>query len=237
VDLPQPLIPGTLIRRYKRFMADVRLHTGETVIAHCPNSGSMLSVDAAGSEVWLSEANTPNRKLKYTWELIRVGDTLVGINTNRPNALVAEAIAAGSIPELSGYTGVRREIKYGRNSRIDLLLERPNYPTCYVEVKNVTLKRTLETGAVAEFPDAATERGTKHLAELTEVAERGGRAVMMFLVQREDSDAMTIAADIDPVYAGALMRAMAGGVEVLAYRCCVNTAAITVANRIRMAFP
>lgn len=237
MDLPQPLIRGTLVRRYKRFMADVLLTTGETVTAHCPNSGSMLSVNEAGAEVWLSSTDNPNRKLKYTWELIRVGETLVGINTNRPNGLVADSIATGVITELAGYSRLRREIKYGRNSRIDLLLEDANCPTCYVEVKNVTMKRTCGVGSPVEFPDAVTERGTKHLAELAEVAKRGERAVMMFLIQRCDGDSLGIAVDIDPGYGQALSEAMTAGVEVLAYRCRVTTAAITVADRVRMAFP
>lgn len=237
MDLPRPLLQGTLIRRYKRFMAEVLLANGETVTAHCPNSGSMLSVNSPGAEVWLSSADNPNRKLKYTWELIRVGETLVGINTNRPNALIAEAIAAGDIAELAGYSRLRREVKYGRNSRIDLLLESPDCPTCYVEVKNVTLKRACGIGSSVEFPDAVTERGTKHLAELAEVAKRGERAVMMFLIQRCDGESVTIAIDIDPVYGQALSEAITAGVEVLAYRCRVTTAAITVADRVRVAFP
>lgn len=237
MDLPHPLIRGTLIRRYNRFMADVRLESGETVIAHCPNSGSMLSVNAAGSEVWISIADNPSRKLKYTWELIRVGETLVGINTNRPNGLVAEAVADGTISELAGYSSVRREVKYGRNSRIDLLLQAADCPTCYVEVKNVTLRRASGEDSPTEFPDAVTERGAKHLAELTEVAKCGERAVMVFLVQRNDSDTVTIAGDIDAAYADALAMAMRAGVEVLAYRCRVTTSTITVTDRVRMAFP
>jgi sugar fermentation stimulation protein A len=164
---PDPLVRGTLLRRYKRFLADVDLETGETVTAHCANSGSMLSVDAPGSEVWLSPARNPDRKLKYTWELIRIGETLVGINTGHPNAIVAEAVAAGEIPELNGYTSARREVKYGRNSRIDLLLEGPGRPRCFVEVKNVTLKRESGPDYPVEFPDAVTARGTKHLLELS----------------------------------------------------------------------
>lgn len=146
-----PLLRGVLIKRYKRFLADVTLENGEVVTAHCPNSGSMLSVDLPGSEVWLSRASNPKRKLGYTWELIRVGDDLVGINTNRPNALVAEAIESGTIAELAGYDAVRREVKYGQNSRIDLLLESPGRPQCYVEVKNVTLKRDSEPGGSSSF--------------------------------------------------------------------------------------
>jgi len=223
-----PLIHGTLIRRYKRFMADVILDTGETVVAHCPNSGSMLSVDTPGSEVWLSPARNPERKLRYTWEIIRIGDTLVGINTHRPNALVAEAVADGVVTELTGYETIRREVKYGRNSRIDLLLEGPDRPQCLVEVKNVTLKRQNRPDDAVEFPDAVTQRGAKHLVELSEAARQGSRAVMLFLVQRGDGGVFTIAADIDPNYEEAFGHAVAAGVEVLCYRCHIAEDAIKV---------
>ena len=232
-----PLIRGTLVRRYKRFLADVVLDTGETVTAHCANSGSMLSVDAPGSEVWLSPARNPDRKLKYTWELIRIGEALVGINTARPNAIVAEAVAAGEIPELSGYTSVRREVKYGKNSRIDLLLEGPGKPKCYVEVKNVTLKRECLPDRSVEFPDAVTTRGTKHLAELSERVREGDRAVMMYLAQREDGDWLALADDIDPAYAEAFKRATAVGVEALCYRCDVSTWDIRISRQLRISHP
>jgi len=172
---PDPLIHGTLIRRYKRFLADVVLENGDTVTAHCANSGSMLSVDTPGSEVWLSPARNPDRKLRYTWELIRIGGALVGINTQHPNALVAEAVRDGAIAELVGYDSVRREVKYGRNSRIDLLLEAPDKPPCYVEVKNVTMKRGQAADDPVEFPDAVTGRGTKHLVELADMVAGGAR--------------------------------------------------------------
>lgn len=227
---PAPLIRGTLIRRYKRFLADVRLDSGRTVTAHCANPGSMLSVDAAGSEVWLSAADNPARKLAYTWELIRVGTALVGINTAQANRLVAEAIGAGRMPELAGYSSLRREVRYGQRSRIDLLLEAPGRPKCYVEVKSVTMKRNPAADAPVEFPDAVTERGRRHLAELTAVTEGGERAVMMFLAQREDAPRLAIAADIDPRYADALAKAQAAGVEVLFYRCRVSTQGIEVAD-------
>ncbi len=225
-----PLIHGTLIRRYKRFMADVTLDSGETVTAHCANSGSMLSVDAPGSEVWLSPASNPKRKLRYTWEIIRVGETLVGINTHRPNGLVAEAVAEGTIPELTGYESIRREVKYGENSRIDLLLEAPDRRPCLVEVKNVTLKRENQPDDAVEFPDAVTKRGAKHLVELSNAVRQGSRSVMMFLVQRGDGGLFTIAADIDPHYAKALGQAVAAGVEVLCYRCRVSEDAIKVTD-------
>ncbi len=234
---PDPLIRGTLVRRYKRFLADVVLETGETVTAHCANSGSMLSVDTPGSEVWLSPARNPNRKLKYTWELVRVGETLVGINTAHPNAIVADAVAANEIPELSGYTSARREVKYGKNSRIDLLLEGPGQPRCFVEVKNVTLKREDGPDRPVEFPDAVTARGTKHLLELSEKVRKGDRAVMMYLVQRDDADWFTLADDIDPAYAEAFKQATAVGVEALCYRCDVSARDIRISHPIRISRP
>jgi sugar fermentation stimulation protein A len=234
---PDPLFRGTLVRRYKRFLADVVLETGETVTAHCANSGSMLSVDAPGSEVWLSPARNPDRKLKYTWELIRVGNALVGINTAHPNAIVAEAVAANEIPELSGYTSARREVKYGKNSRIDLLLEGSGQPRCFVEVKNVTLKREDGADRPVEFPDAVTARGTKHLVELSEKVREGDRAVMMYLVQRDDADWFTLADDIDPAYAEAFEQATAVGVEALCYRCDVSSRDIRISHPIRISRP
>ena len=232
-----PLLRGTLVRRYKRFLADVVLDTGETVTAHCANSGSMLSVDTPGSEVWLSPARNPDRKLKYTWELIRVGDTLVGINTGHPNAITAEAVATDAIPELIGYTSARREVKYGRNSRIDLLLEGSERPRCFVEVKNVTLKRAPGPDHPVEFPDAVTARGAKHLEELADRVRAGDRAVMMFLVQRDDADRFALAADIDPAYAEAFARATAVGVEALCYRCRVSPQDIRIAQPVRISVP
>ncbi len=227
-----PLIEGRLIKRYKRFLADVELIDGGVVTAHCANSGSMLGVKEPGSEVWLSAADNPNRKLRYTWELVRVGDGLVGINTGRPNRLVAEAVAGGAIDELAGYATLRREVKYGRNSRIDLLLEDPSRPPCYVEVKNVTLRRD---GGAAEFPDAVTARGAKHLEELTDMVAAGNRAVMVYLVQRGDCDRFAVAADIDPAYAAGLARARAAGVESICRACDVSVDGITVARPLPVA--
>ena len=226
MEFPDPLIKGTLIKRYKRFLADVVLEDGSEVTAHCANSGTMLTVNEPGSEVWLSPARNPDRKLKYTWELIRVGDALVGINTQHPNRIVQEAIEGGQAGELRGYGSLRREVKYGKNSRIDILLEDDARPACFVEVKNVTMKR----GGLAEFPDAVTARGTKHLYELADQAAEGRRAVMFYLVQRPDCTAFTLAGDIDPAYAEALEKARGAGVEVVAYGCHVETAGVRVAG-------
>jgi sugar fermentation stimulation protein A len=232
-----PLIRGTLVARYKRFLADVRLESGETVVAHCANSGSMLSVCATGSEVWLSPAAKPGRKLAYTWELIRVGETLVGINTDRPNRLAAEAIGKGLIPELAGYGRLRREVRYGLGSRIDLLLDGQDGRKCYVEVKNVTLKRSPQPGAAVEFPDAVTARGRKHLDELAKCVAEGARAVMLFIAQRHDAERLAVASDIDPAYARSLTHALAAGVEALCYACSVSVNEICVTHRLPIDFP
>ena len=222
MKFPDPLLRGRLIRRYKRFLSDVELDGGELVTAHCANPGSMIGLAEPGSEVWLSPARNPARKLRYSWELIRVGEGLVGINTSHPNGIVADAIAAGRVCELAGYGGIRREVKYGKNSRIDLLLEADGRPPCYVEVKNVHLKRD----AGAEFPDSVTARGAKHLVELSDMVAAGARAVMFYLVQREDCDDFAIAGDIDPHYATTLDAALAAGVEAICYCCKLTTEAI-----------
>jgi sugar fermentation stimulation protein A len=228
---PAPLLRGSLIRRYKRFLSDVRLESGEEVTAHVANSGSMMGLCAPGAEVWLSDCDKPGRKLRYSWELVRDGEGLVGVNTMHPNRIVEEAIAGGAIEELTGYATIRREVKYGQSSRIDLLLDGPGMPTCYVEVKNVTLRR----GEAAEFPDAVTARGAKHLAELSGMVAGGARAVMLYLIQRTDCRRFTVAGDIDPTYAAALRQAMAAGVETLAYACHLALDGISVDRRMPIA--
>ncbi len=224
-----PLTRGRLIQRYKRFFADVELDGGETVTVHCANPGSMLGVAVPGAEVWLSRASNPNRKLALTWELIRIGSSLVGINAMHANPVVAAAIAAGAIAELAGYARARREVRYGKNSRIDILLEDDARPPCFVEIKNVHLARR---PPLAEFPDAVTARGAKHLAELVRVVGDGARAVMVYLVQREDCDRFALAADIDPAYAAAFARGRANGVEVLVYGCRLTPEEIRVDRRL-----
>jgi sugar fermentation stimulation protein A len=224
MEFPHPLLPARLVRRYKRFLADVAWPDGTVTTVHCPNPGSMLGVAAPGSEIWLSAAAHPARKLRHTWELIRIDDQLVGINTGHPNALAAESIRRGAIAELAGYERLRREVGYGRGSRIDILLERDGRPACYVEVKNVHLKRT----DAAEFPDCVTVRGAKHLDELAAMVAAGNRAVMLYIVQRCDCARFAIAADIDPGYAAALTRAMTAGVEAICYSCAVRTDGIDI---------
>jgi sugar fermentation stimulation protein A len=216
------------MRRYKRFLSEIELKNGERVTAHCPNPGSMMGLAETGLAVWLSPSRNPARKLAFTWELVDAGTSLVGINTGWANAVVAEAWMDGQIPELSGYQELRREVRYGENSRIDLLLEAPAREACYVEIKSVTLRRDGDRVANprAEFPDAVTARGTKHLGELARVAQDGGRAVLFYLVQRGDCSRVTVASDIDPGYARAFDDARARGVEVFCYDCQIGPEAI-----------
>ena len=219
----QPLRPARLLKRYKRFLADVDFGDGIPVTVHCPNPGSMLGLAEPGSEIWLSPAGA-GRKLPFGWELVRVGDGLVGINTAWPNRLAEEAIASDRIEALRGYETKRREVAYGVNSRIDLLLETSGKPRCYVEVKNVHLKRR----GAAEFPDCVTTRGAKHLDELSAMVKAGQRAVMLYVVQRGDCEDFTLADDIDPAYASAFDRARRAGVEMLCYRCDISRDGIEI---------
>lgn len=224
MEFPAPLVRGALVQRYKRFLADVTLETGETVTAHCANPGSMIGLNVPGSEVWLSPNQNPKAKLDWRWELVKVGDSLVGVSTAHPNGIVAAGIEAGVVDSLAGYEKLRREVKYGRNSRIDILLEDDKRPPCYVEVKNVNLRRTDGPHpAAAEFPDAVTKRGAKHLVEMRDMVAEGCRAVMFYLVQRSDCDHFRIAADIDPHYAETLRAAREAGVEALCYDCRLTT--------------
>jgi sugar fermentation stimulation protein A len=224
-----PLIPGRLIRRHKRFLAEVELETGQLVTAHTPNTGRMIGCSTPGSRVYLSEADNPKRKLKYTLEIVRAGSVLVGVNTLVPNRLIRDAIAAGEIPELRGYDSIRSEVAYGEASRIDLLLEKRG-TRCYVEIKNVTLGDR----GVARFPDAVTKRGRKHLVELARVVRSRQRGVVLFLVQRADCRRMAPADEIDPEYGRTLREVMAAGVEALAYRARVTSRSIRLDRRLRI---
>jgi sugar fermentation stimulation protein A len=225
-----PLVRGRLIRRYKRFLADVTLATGENITAHVANPGAMTGLADPGLEVWLSKSDNPKRKLAWSWELARIGRHLVGINAGLPNRLVEEALGLGVITELSGYAVLRREVRYGTNSRVDFVLSDKDRKDCYVEVKNVHLKR----GPLAEFPDSVTARGTRHLQELARMAAKGSRAVMLYVVQRADCDAFAIAGDIDPAYAAALAQARRRGVEVLCYTCAIRTTGIRLVKPLRI---
>ena len=234
---PAPLIPGRLIQRYKRFLADVELDGGAVVTAHCANPGAMLGLKATNARVWLSESDNPARKLRYSWELVEAdfgdGPKLVGVNTAHPNAIVAEAIAAGFFPEFARYESARREVKYGRNSRVDILLEGAGLPPCYVEVKNVHMMRRR---GLAEFPDSVTARGDKHLVELGDMVAAVARAVMIYLIQME-AERFTLAGDIDKAYAAAFAVARARGVEAIAVVCAVTLDEINVVKRARLEIP
>ncbi|MET0221200.1 MAG: DNA/RNA nuclease SfsA [Tardiphaga sp.] len=230
---PVDLVPATLLRRYKRFLADVELADGSIITAHVANPGAMTGLQAPGARVWLSKSESKTRKLPYSWELIEAdfghGPELVGVNTMHPNPIVAEALAAGAIPELAGYDTIKREVKYGAASRVDFLLTHPDRPPCYLEVKNVHLMRQ---PGLAEFPDSVTARGARHLDELAGVAAAGARAVMLFVVQIGSSQAVTLARDIDPAYGRAFDRARAAGVETLAYTCRIYHGSIVLARRV-----
>ena len=228
----KPLIPGHLIQRYKRFLADVELDDGTVITAHCANPGSMLGLKDQGTRVWLSKSDNPKRKLAYSWELSEFDNAMIGINTSHPNRIVEEAILEGRIAELTGYETLRREVKYGKNSRIDLLLQDEGKPDCYVEVKNVHLLR--EQG-LAEFPDSVTKRGAKHLGELADMVKQGHRAVMLYLVQRTDANRFTLASDIDPAYAEAFQQATNAGVEAIVYMCAISHSEINLTHAIPFA--
>ena len=229
MDFENTLTKGTLIKRYKRFLADVKLADGSIVTAHCANSGSMKSLLEEGAEVYLSPNTNPKAKLDWRWEMVSINGGLVGINTSRPNYIVEEGILNGTITQLSGYENLRREVKYGVNSRIDILLENVMQPNCYVEVKNATLSR--ENG-VSEFPDGVTARGAKHLSELSDMVAEGHRSVMVYLVNRTDCTVLKIAKDIDPVYYTAFLKALDSGVEAIAYSVEISPIGISVYKEI-----
>ena len=226
-----PLITGTLIKRYKRFLADITLDNGEEITAHCANPGAMTGLAAAGSKVWLSKSTNPKRKLKYSWEMVEADGTLVGINTAHPNKIAVEAINNGAIAELTGYQSLKTEQRYGNNSRIDILLKDEAKPPCYVEIKNVHLMRK---PGLAEFPDSVTARGAKHLDELAEMVKRGNRAVMVYLIQRSDAKSFALAKDIDPHYAARFAAARAAGVEAIAYACALSEVEIKLTEKIEL---
>ena len=224
---PTRLIRGTLVQRYKRFLADVRLSDGQIVTAHCTNTGSMMGCKEPGSPVYISRSDKEGRKLLYTWEMLQINRAWVGINTMHPNRLVAEAVETGTLSELSGYNTIRREVMTRPGTRLDLCLEGRD-GLCFVEVKNVTLAMQ----GVAAFPDAISERGTKHLKELIRLRRKGHRAVVFFVIQRHDCHAFRPADEIDAEYGRWLRRAVKAGVEALPYRAKVTPKGIFLTQRI-----
>ena len=226
----QVLIPGTLLKRYKRFLADVELDDGKVITAHTPNTGSMRGCCEPGSRVWLTDSGNSERKYPLNWELVEVAPgVIVGINTGLPNGLIMEGIENGVVTQLQGYDGIRREVRYGKEkSRIDLLLEGAGKPACYVEIKNVTLA---EDG-VGYFPDAVSERGSKHLRELSEVVAGGQRGVICFCVQRKDVGEVRPADTIDRQYGDTLRRALDNGVEAIAWRAQVSQDEIIITTEL-----
>ncbi|QPH55374.1 DNA/RNA nuclease SfsA [Pontivivens ytuae] len=210
-----PLVPATLLRRYKRFLADVILEDGREVTVHCANPGKMLGVSTPGARVWLQPATDPKRKLQWSWRLIELEDGhLAGIDTGVPNRIVGEALSARAIPELAPWQTIRPEVKYGENSRVDFHLSGGPGPDIWLEVKNVHLRRE---DTLAEFPDSVTTRGAKHLRELSARVAAGERAVMLYVIQRTDCDRIAMAADLDPAYAEAFERAADTGVEMICH--------------------
>jgi sugar fermentation stimulation protein A len=229
MDFPAPLLRGQLIRRYKRFLADVVLEDGTEITVHCPNPGAMLGLNTPGLTAWLSKSADPKRKLPHTLELVEADGGLVGINTMHPNRLVAEALAQGTIPELAGYAQVRREVRYGQASRVDFLLQDPGRPSCWLEIKNVHLRRS---GTLAEFPDCVAARSLRHLRELQAMVAAGDRAVALFVVQRMDCETFAACHDLDPAFAQGLGHAADAGVEVLVYACDIAVEGVRITRRL-----
>ena len=230
MDFDRELVSGILLRRYKRFLADVTLRDGSTTTAHCANPGSMLGLAAPGSRVWLEPNDDPKRKLRYSWKLVELADgELVGIDTGLPNRLLSRVLANREVPELRDYGNIRREVGYGKSSRVDFLLTEPGLPDAYVEAKNVHLSRK---GGLAEFPDSVTARGAKHLDELAGMVSLGCRGIMLYLVQRMDCTAFRLAADIDPAYARAFDKARSAGVEMLCYDTAITVGGVSLGARL-----
>ena len=229
MEFATPLVPARLVRRYKRFLADATLEDGREITAHCANPGSMMGLAEPGSKIWLEPNDDPKKKLKFGWRLVdHENGHFTGVDTSVPNRALKTALMAHQVPGLPPYDQVRPEVKYGGNSRIDFLLTGGGVDT-YVEVKSVTLCRK---SGLAEFPDSVTARGTKHLHELALMAQAGHHAVMFFLIQRTDCDALTLADDIDPKYAAAYAQAKAAGVQVLAQSCAISPQSITLGRSI-----
>lgn len=229
-----PLVPARLVRRYKRFLFDAVLDDGREITGFCPNTGSMQGLTAPGSRIWLSQHDSPNRKYAHAFELIEAEGTVVGVHAAIANRLAEEAIRGGLVSDLARYPVLAREQRYGTRSRIDFLLSAPDRPAAYVEVKNVHFIRQ---AGLAEFPDTVTARGARHLEELIEIVRGGQRAIMLYLVQREDCRSLRICADLDPLYARTFARAIEAGVEAHAVKCRVTPTEIVPLGPIAMDEP
>ncbi|MGL5784171.1 MAG: DNA/RNA nuclease SfsA [Alphaproteobacteria bacterium] len=234
-----PLLKGTLVKRYKRFLADVLLETGELVCAHCPNTGAMLGLTDPGTPVWLSQSDRPTRKLKYTWELVEDPQAgFIGVNTGNPNALVKKLLEQGGIPEFSAYPHVKAEVYAEPGSRLDFFLQGSEKTDasnlgCYIEVKNVHFKQATQ----ALFPDSPTQRGAKHMEVLERLVERGFGAFVLYIIQRQDCSSFSLAAEFDPLYAKAASQAFEKGVQPLAYSCEISPLGIGLDARLPVLFP
>lgn len=224
-----PLISGILMKRYKRFLADIKLDDGSEVTVHCANPGAMMGITTPGLKVLLSKSDNPKRKLPLTWEMVEIDGVWIGVNTSNPNAIVYKALLNNEIPALSGYKNIKPEVKYGKNSRIDFLLTDGPTQMCLVEVKNVHLIRAEN---IAEFPDCVTARGAKHQQELLEQVQNGVRCVVLYVVQRGDAKFFKVANDLDKVYGQAALQAYKGGVEMLAYSCDMSNQGINLKQQL-----
>ena len=228
MNFENKLISGVFIKRYKRFFVDIKVNR-KTVVAHCPNTGSMLGLLKPGSKVWLTKSNNPNRKLKYTLQIIEDGGYKVGVNTHITNKIVLEALEENLIKELSNNIKIKSEVKFGENTRFDFLITKENYKA-FIEVKNVTLSRT---SGIAEFPDAVTTRGAKHINELVEASKQDYKIYIAYIIQREDCKKFTIAADIDPEYYRLLSKAVKKNLKILCYDCKFYPKGIILNNKIK----
>lgn len=227
IHLPA-LTSGILLKRYKRFLADIRLENGSIVTAHCPNSGSMRTCADPGMKVWISESSNPKRKLPFTWELIEMPTSMVGINAILPNRLAKTAITNGQIPEITGYHEITPEVTTNAGTRLDFCVRSSDGKTCYIEIKNCTF---VENG-FASFPDAVTSRGKKHVEELERLVNKGFRCILLFIIQRMDAEYFSPADQIDPQYGKALRKAVSNGVEILVYDTSIDVNAINLRNRL-----
>jgi sugar fermentation stimulation protein A len=230
MQFTSPLVEGILLKRYKRFMADIQLKNGEIITAHCPNSGALLGGTTPGLKVWVTKSDDSKRKLPYTWQFVEIDGQKVGVNTHLPNKLVYEAFENKKIDELLAYDSLKPEVKYGQNSRIDFLMQKVGGTAGYLEIKNVHYK----IGKTAYFPDCVTQRGTKHLNELTALAKQGIHCVVLYVIQVQGCETFEVAHSIDPVYSTASKAAQNAGVEFLAYECAIDDQSIRLSKKIKV---